>query len=241
MKWKCYAAAGVPLCLCEGATFAFQVSLKGQHLHFNRHTAATEGGALRLKWKCCAAAAPAQRARRAVFSLSNVQAVAATTSPRRPQCCSKCLSRRARTFPPRRWCNLHVCSPSNVQTVSAPPRCYPERLFRHARTLPPRSGRDAHFAAVPTFRPSLPPLPRVAPDTAPTFSPVTRERFPHAAGATSMFAALPTYRPSLPPLPRATPVLPHTSPPSRGNAAPAPRAKPPCSQSFCRNTCKQAT
>ena len=41
LKWKCYAAAGVPLCLCEGATFAFQVSLKGQHLHFNRHTAAT--------------------------------------------------------------------------------------------------------------------------------------------------------------------------------------------------------
>ena len=56
LKWKCYAAAGVPLCLSEGATFAVQVSLKGQHLHFSRHTAATEGGALRLKWKCCAAA-----------------------------------------------------------------------------------------------------------------------------------------------------------------------------------------
>ena len=79
---------------------------------------ATEGGALRLKWKCCAAAAPAQRARRAVFSLSNVQAVAATTSPRRPQCCSKCLSRRARTLPPRRECNLHVCSPPTVSPVT---------------------------------------------------------------------------------------------------------------------------
>ena len=205
-------------------------------------------------------AAPAQRARRACCSFSNVQAVAAPTSPRRPRHCSNRLSRHARTFPPSsgprvtavipqvslqsrsnaapaqrvqppcsqsfqrtsrhchaaprrfRYCserlsrhartlpprsgrNLHVCSLSIVHAVTAPPRRYPEHLFRHARTLPPRSGPDAHFAVFPTYKPSLPPLPRVAPNAAPNVFPVVRERFPHAESATSMFAAL---QPSLP-------------------------------------------
>jgi len=91
--------------------------------------------------------------------------------------CEPSLSRCPASFPillrtslpsrasaaPRTGCNLHVCSLSNVQAVSASTRRYPKHLFRHARKMPPRSGRDAHFAALPTFTPSLPPLPRVAP------------------------------------------------------------------------------
>ena len=54
------------------------------------------------------------------------------------------------------------------------------------------------FAALPTYRPSLP-----HPGATPNVSSVTRERCTRAAGETTMFTALPTYKPSLPRCPAA--------------------------------------
>ena len=136
LKWKCYAAAGVPLCLSEGATFAVQVSLKGQHLHFNRHTAGSGCGRMHASTgpetngtvknspaaplprisavlphaslQSRSNAAPAQRAQPPCLLSLQRASRRCHAAPRRFRYCSERLFRHAQALPPRSGCNLHV-------------------------------------------------------------------------------------------------------------------------------------
>ena len=88
----------------------------------------------------------------------------------------------------RRGPHFPASPPDTAPTVSPVTR---ERF-------PNAAGATSMFAALPTYRPSLP-----HPGATPNVSSVTRERCTRAAGETSMSTALPTYKPSLPRCPAA--------------------------------------